>query len=100
MANLREHSMTTTASAGRTVRRLSWLMPWRAGFQARWIPRHSVAGVAPGVVGVPQGIVGRDFSTSTLLGAARLPMVGAGHWRDGSVRGARQGGAGTVSRED
>ena len=105
--------MTATAPPpSRTDGRLSWLMPWRAGFQTSWIPRDIVAGVALGVVMVPQGmayatlaglppetglyatmaaivgyallgssrqlVVGPDSSTSTLLAAALVPIVGAG----------------------
>lgn len=33
-----------------------WFMPWRAGFQSSWVPRDLVAGVALGVVMVPQGM--------------------------------------------
>jgi high affinity sulfate transporter 1 len=87
-------------------------MPWRAGFQRAWIPRDVVAGIALGVVMVPQGmayatlaglppevglyatmgaivgyavlgssrqlVVGPDSSTSTLLAASLISIVGAG----------------------
>jgi len=105
--------MTATAPPpSKTDGRFSWLMPWRAGFQTSWIPRDIVAGVALGVMMVPQGmayatlaglppetglyatmaaivgyallgssrqlVVGPDSSTSTLLAAALVPIVGAG----------------------
>ncbi|HEX6887654.1 MAG TPA: SulP family inorganic anion transporter [Candidatus Nanopelagicales bacterium] len=47
------------AQEGRTPRATKgqgWLLPWRAGFQANWVPRDLTAGIALGVIMVPQGM--------------------------------------------
>lgn len=103
--------MTNRADSSAEARP-GWLLPWRVGFQTSWLPRDIVAGIALGVVMVPQGmayatlaglppetglyatmaaivgyallgssrqlVVGPDSSTSTLLAAALIPLVGAG----------------------
>jgi high affinity sulfate transporter 1 len=99
-----------------------WLLPWMAGFQRGWLGRDVVAGVALGVVMIPQGmayaelagvpavaglyatmaaiigyailgssrqlVVGPDSSTSTLVAAALLSIIGAGAAQEQLVAGA------------
>ena len=102
-----------TAAAGKPARSKGlrrWLLPWTAGFQPAWIGRDLVAGIALGVVMIPQGmayaelagmpvvtglyatmaaiigyallgssrqlVVGPDSSTSTLVAAALISIVG------------------------
>ena len=48
--------MTSPDAPAPTGGKPGWLMPWRAGFQPSWIPRDVVAGIALGVVMVPQGM--------------------------------------------
>jgi MFS superfamily sulfate permease-like transporter len=48
----RNRLMTTPQLASRR----RWLLPWVVGFQIAWIPRDLVAGVALGVVMIPQGM--------------------------------------------
>lgn len=100
--------MSEVKPAGRS----RWLFPWVAGFKTSWIPRDVVAGIALGVVMIPQGmayaelagvpavaglyatmgaiigyallgssrqlVIGPDSSTSTLMAASLLPIIGAG----------------------
>ena len=50
--------MTTASSqlAHKSARRKRRLLPWTAGFQRSWLSRDLVAGVALGVVMIPQGM--------------------------------------------
>src|SRR5512147_2393177 len=91
-------------------KRARWLLPWAAGFQPAWLGHDLVAGLALGVVMIPQGmayaelagvpavaglyatmaaiigyallgssrqlVVGPDSSTSTLVAAALVSIVG------------------------
>lgn len=99
-----------------------WVLPWTAGFQRSWLSADLVAGIALGVVMIPQGmayaelagvpavaglyatmaaiigyailgssrqlVVGPDSSTSTLVAAALLSIVGAGAAPDQILAGA------------
>ena len=99
-----------------------WLLPWTAGFQPSWIGRDLVAGIALGVVMIPQGmayaelagmpvvtglyatmaaiigyalmgssrqlVVGPDSSTSTLVAAALISIVGVAAAPEQVVAGA------------
>ncbi len=99
-----------------------WLLPWTVGFQRSWLGRDLVAGIALGVVMIPQGmayaelagvpavaglyatmaaiigyailgssrqlVVGPDSSTSTLVAAALLSIVGAGAAPEQFIMGA------------
>ena len=102
----------TVPSAARPRGLRRWVFPWTAGFQRSWLSADLVAGIALGVVMIPQGmayaelagvpavaglyatmaaiigyailgssrqlVVGPDSSTSTLVAAALLSIVGAG----------------------
>lgn len=46
----------TTTSAGSTTPARRWLFPWAAGYQRAWLSRDIVAGIALGVVMIPQGM--------------------------------------------
>jgi high affinity sulfate transporter 1 len=50
--------MTTTSTrlAHKPAKRNRWLLPWTAGFQRSWLSRDLVAGLALGVVMIPQGM--------------------------------------------
>lgn len=99
-----------------------WLFPWSAGYQRAWLPKDLIAGIALGVVMIPQGmayaelaglpavtglyatiaaiigyallgssrqlVVGPDSSTSTLVAAAMLAIVGVGASTDQLIAGA------------
>lgn len=99
-----------------------WLLPWTAGFQPAWLARDLVAGIALGVVMIPQGmayaelagmpvvtglyatmaaiigyallgssrqlVVGPDSSTSTLVAAALISIVGVAAAPEQMIAGA------------
>ncbi len=46
----------TATSAGSTTPARRWLFPWAAGYQRAWLSRDMVAGIALGVVMIPQGM--------------------------------------------
>lgn len=102
----------TATPTGSTTTAKRWLLPWAAGYQRAWLSRDIVAGIALGVVMIPQGmayaelaglpavtglyatmgailgyailgssrqlVVGPDSSTSTLVAAALISLLGAG----------------------
>jgi high affinity sulfate transporter 1 len=118
--------MMTTLPARSTskspARSRGWLLPWKAGFQASWISGDLVAGIALGVVMIPQGmayaelaglppvtglyatmaaiigyallgssrqlVVGPDSSTSTLVSAALLSIIGVSAAPEQFIAGA------------
>lgn len=104
-------SATATSTQPSAKKKRRWLLPWTVGFQRSWLGRDLVAGIALGVVMIPQGmayaelagvpavaglyatmaaiigyailgssrqlVVGPDSSTSTLVAAALLSIIGA-----------------------